>query len=151
MLPSLKTLGCIKTPTPLVLRGSRLIAHGPCPLQESYRVLADGGEMYFSDVYCDRRLPADIRTDPVLLGECLGGALYIEDFRRLCQSVGFTDPRKLSVEPIEVRDEALREVLGEARFYSITYRLFKLPGHLEDLCEDYGQVAVYKGDAGAQG
>lgn len=70
--------------------------------QEAYRVLAPGGEMYFSDVYCDRRLPADIRTDPVLLGECLGGALYKEDFRRLCQAVGFTDPRQLSAQPIEV-------------------------------------------------
>jgi len=27
----------------------------------------------------------------------------------------------------------------------IGHRLFKVPGRLEDLCEDYGQVAVYKG------
>jgi len=26
-------------------------------LSEAHRVLADGGEFYFSDVYCDRRLP----------------------------------------------------------------------------------------------
>jgi arsenite methyltransferase len=31
--------------------------------------------------------------------------------------------------------------IGRARFYSITYRTFKLP--LEDRCEDYGQVAFY--------
>ena len=37
-------------------------------------------------------------------------------------------------------------MLGEAKFYSLTYRLFKLPeGRLETLCEDYGQYAVYKG------
>jgi SAM-dependent methyltransferase len=29
-------------------------------LREVYRVLAPGGEMYFSDVYCDRRLPAEV-------------------------------------------------------------------------------------------
>ena len=47
---------------------------------------------------------------------------------------------------IEVKDEALAELLGEAKFYSLTYRLFKLPdGRLETLCEDYGQFAVYKG------
>jgi len=114
-------------------------------LQQVYRVLAPGGEMYFSDVYCDRRLPYELRTHPVLLGECLGGALYINDFIRLCHQVGFTDPRRLSIEPISVDDPELKEVVGEARFYSITYRLFKVPGRLETLCEDYGQVAVYKG------
>ena len=30
------------------------------------------------------------------------------------------------------------------KFYSATYRLFKLEG-LDDLCEDYGQAVIYKG------
>jgi arsenite methyltransferase len=51
-------------------------------LREAYRALAPGGEMYFSDVYADRRLPAAVRADEVMLGECLGGALYVEDFLR---------------------------------------------------------------------
>ena len=114
-------------------------------LREVWRVLADGGEFHFSDVYCDRRLPAAARADPLLVGECLGGALYVEDFRRLCVEAGFADPRVASSAPIEVRDAALRDVLGEARFTSITFRLFKLPGRLESLCEDYGQYAVYRG------
>jgi SAM-dependent methyltransferase len=37
-------------------------------LAEVHRVLAPRGEMYFSDVYCDRRLPDGLRTHPVLLG-----------------------------------------------------------------------------------
>ncbi len=41
-------------------------------LSEAFRVLADGGEFHFSDVYCDRRLPTAVRADPLLLGECLG-------------------------------------------------------------------------------
>ena len=57
-------------------------------LSEAYRVLADGGEFYFSDVYCDRRLPQHVRENEVLYGECLAGALYIEDFRRLCAAAG---------------------------------------------------------------
>eukprot|EP00200_Dunaliella_tertiolecta_P001860 CAMPEP_0202348770 /NCGR_PEP_ID=MMETSP1126-20121109/6548_1 /ASSEMBLY_ACC=CAM_ASM_000457 /TAXON_ID=3047 /ORGANISM="Dunaliella tertiolecta, Strain CCMP1320" /LENGTH=384 /DNA_ID=CAMNT_0048940485 /DNA_START=177 /DNA_END=1331 /DNA_ORIENTATION=+ len=114
-------------------------------LREVYRVLAPGGEMYFSDIYCDRRLPQELRTHPVLLGECLGGALYINDFIRLARQVGFMDPRVLEQAEVDVNDAELREVLGEARFFSITYRLFKLPNRLEDLCEDYGQMAVYKG------
>ncbi|KAI3425190.1 hypothetical protein D9Q98_008959 [Chlorella vulgaris] len=114
-------------------------------LREVYRVLAAGGEMHFSDVYCDRRLPAEVRTHPVLLGEGLGGALYVEDFVRLCRQVGFLDPRTLSTREIEVRDKELMGLLGDARFYSITYRLFKLPEAIETLCEDYGQACKYKG------
>jgi SAM-dependent methyltransferase len=41
-------------------------------LREAHRVLAHGGEFYFSDVYADRRLPAAARQDPLLVGECLG-------------------------------------------------------------------------------
>ena len=29
-------------------------------LREAYRALAPGGEMYFSDVYADRRLPQEV-------------------------------------------------------------------------------------------
>lgn len=114
-------------------------------LQGVYDALREGGELYFSDVYCDRRLSREVREHDVLLGECLGGALYIEDFKRICHQVGFTDPRQLSIAPIEVTDAGLNELLGEAKFYSITYRCFKLPNHLETLCEDYGQVAYYRG------
>jgi SAM-dependent methyltransferase len=113
-------------------------------LQGVYDILKNGGEFYFSDVYSDRRLPKGAREHDVLVGECLGGALYTEDFRRLCQSIGFSDVRQLSCNEIEVNDPELRSVVGPAKFYSITYRLFKVEG-IEDRCEDYGQVAKYKG------
>ncbi|KAL4451735.1 hypothetical protein ABPG75_007397 [Micractinium tetrahymenae] len=121
-------------------------------LREAYRVLAPGGEMHFSDVYCDRRLPEEVRRHPVLLGECLGGTLYIQDFVELCRQAGFVDPRVLSISEIVARDEALspcmrelQQLLGGARFFSITYRLFKLPGALEAGSQDYGQACKYKG------
>ena len=41
-------------------------------------------------------------------------------------------------------DEAILALVGGARFYSITYRLFKLPGLLEPACEDYGHVVTYR-------
>lgn len=40
--------------------------------------------------------------------------------------------------------DTMQDAVGNIRFYSITFRLFKLPGLLEPDCEDYGQVAVYK-------
>lgn len=109
-----------------------------------WEALREGGELFFSDVYCDRRLPQATREHDVMLGECLGGALYIEDFKRLCHKTGFWDPRELSREEIIVSDPELKGICKGARFYSITYRCFKI-GTLETLCEDYGQVAFYEG------
>ena len=57
--------------------------------EEVWRVLKPGGEFYFSDVYADRRIPEALKADKMLWGECLSGALYLEDFRRLMASVGF--------------------------------------------------------------
>jgi hypothetical protein len=70
--------------------------------------------------------------------------VYVNDFIRLCHQVGFQDPRVVTQSEITVDDEELQEVIGNTRFYSITYRLFKLK-NLETLCEDYGQYAVYHG------
>ena len=80
----------------------------------------------------------------VLWGECISGALYCEDFKRLAQAAGFTAPIELCSSPIDITDAELQEVVGNARFRSVTYRLFKLPDLLETQCEDYGQTARYK-------
>ena len=113
-------------------------------LRGAYRLLKPGGELYFADVYCDRRLSDDLRADPLLYGECLGGALYWNDFLPMAKKAGFLDPRLVTSRPIDVENEAMRLKLGQARFYSATYRLFKLEG-LEPACEDYGQAVVYRG------
>lgn len=108
------------------------------------RLLKPGGEMYFSDVYADRRVPDAVRNDPVLYGECLGGALYWNDFLRLAQAHGFADPRLVEDRPLAVTDPKLAARTGNLRFFSATYRLFKLGG-LECACEDYGQAVIYRG------
>jgi len=108
------------------------------------RLLRPGGEFYFSDVYADRRLPEIVRQDPVLYGECLGGALYWNDFLPLATRQGFADPRLVTDRPIAITEPALAERVGRAKFFSATYRLFKLDG-LESACEDYGQAVVYRG------
>lgn len=100
-------------------------------LSGCYQVLRPGGELHFSDVYVDRRLSKSVRENDIMLGECLGGALYIEDFLRIARRVGFTDPRELTREEIIISDPSLRTLCGGARFYSITYRCFKLPGILQ--------------------
>ena len=108
------------------------------------RLLKPGGEFYFADVYADRRLPAALRSDPVLYGECLGGALYWKDFLRLARQAGFADPRLVDDRPITFSDPRIQDLLGDTRFFSATYRLFNLDG-LEDACEDHGQAVIYQG------
>lgn len=111
--------------------------------REVFRVLKPGGELYFSDVFADRRVPAALARDPVLLGECLGGALYVEDFRRLLAAAGCADARVCATSPVTIADPAIARKTGNIRFQSLTVRAFRLP--LEDRCEDYGQVATYLG------
>jgi len=113
-------------------------------LEHVYQLLKPGGEFYFSDVYCDRRLPEEFKTDPVLLGECLGGALYWKDFERIAKKAGFLDPRVYSNRTLEINDVAIAQKIGLATFSSTGYRLFKLP-ELEDACEDYGHRVKYLG------
>jgi SAM-dependent methyltransferase len=110
---------------------------------EIFRVLKSGGELYFSDVFAERRVPARLTEDPVLLGECLGGALYFHDFRRLLREVGCLDFRTVSKRRLTLDNPDLALRAGMIPFCSMTVRAFKLD--LEDLCEDYGQVATYAG------
>lgn len=111
--------------------------------REIFRVLKPGGELLFADVFADRRLTPAQQNHEVMLGECLGGALYVEDFRRILTQLDVADVRTVSRGLIQVTDPELRALAGSTRFYSITYRAFKLA--LEDRCEDYGQIATYRG------
>ncbi|MDR0519330.1 MAG: methyltransferase domain-containing protein [Clostridiales Family XIII bacterium] len=112
--------------------------------REIYRVLKTGGELYFSDVFADRRIDESLANHPVLRGECLGGAMYTEDFRRLMMKCGWADFRYTSVSGIGFGNEEIESLVGFAQFSSRTVRAFKLDD-LEDICEDYGQVAYYNG------
>lgn len=112
--------------------------------KEIFRVLKPGGELLFSDIFADRRVPASLTRDQVVHGECLGGAMYVEDFRRLMGDVGCLDYRITTRHGIAIDDAKVAAKVGSIRFDSITVRAFKLDD-LEDRCEDYGQVATYKG------
>jgi arsenite methyltransferase len=111
--------------------------------REVWRVLKPGGELYFSDVFANRRIDPNLQRDPVLLGECLSGAMYKEDFRRILLSLGCADFRIVEQAPIAIEDSVIRAKLAGIEFSSMTIRAFKL--ELEDKCEDYGQVLLYKG------
>ncbi len=84
---------------------------------EIRRILKPGGRLVISDVVSDELLPAGIRFNPRLKGECIGGAMTEEKLLRTLHKLGF---RKMEV----LKKFFWREVEGH-HFYSITYRAVK--------------------------
>jgi ubiquinone/menaquinone biosynthesis C-methylase UbiE len=113
-------------------------------LREAMRLLKPGGEFHFSDVYANRRIPRSLRDDATLRGECLSGALYVNDFLQMAREAGFADPRLLEHRPLAITNPQIEQQLDGYEFSSVTYRLFKAK-NLEPGQEDYGQTAVYDG------
>ena len=52
-----------------------------------------------SDVFF--RLSKEAKGHEILISECIGGALFIEDFRRICHQAGFKDIR-MHKKPVEI-------------------------------------------------
>lgn len=113
-------------------------------LEYVHSLLKEGGEFYFSDVYADRRVPDHLKRDPVLWSECLSGALYWNDFLTCAKASGFLDPRVVESKEISISNDEIKTKIGNIRFFSVTYRLFKIK-KLEGDCEEYGQAIRYKG------
>ncbi len=86
-------------------------------LSEVFRVLRPGGRMVISDVVSDTEPPIEIKTDPLLSGECLGGALRQEYLFTMIKDAGFCNSGIISRFPY-------RNVMDH-RFFSLTFRAFK--------------------------
>jgi arsenite methyltransferase len=94
-------------------------------LQQVYEMLKPGGEFYFSDVYADRPVPEELRQNKILWGECLSGALCESDLISSALEIGFTRPILVTQESIGVSNKDLEKLIGDIKFTSCTYRLFK--------------------------
>ena len=112
--------------------------------KEVFRVLKPGGELYFSDVFAGSRIPESLSDDPVFYGECLGGAMYIEDFRRLLAKLGIGDYSLVAKRKLTFSEPEVVSKVGDIEFYSMTIRAFKLD-NLENTRQNYGQTATYLG------
>ncbi|XP_060928868.1 arsenite methyltransferase isoform X1 [Limanda limanda] len=96
-------------------------------LQQTYDVLKEGGELYFSDMYASKVVPQHMKHDAVLWGEGMGGALFWQDLIALAHSIGFSTPHLVSASNIVIYNDDLKAKAGDISYASGTYRLFKLP------------------------
>lgn len=92
-------------------------------------LLKPDGVMHFADVYAEREVPAELRTDPVLYGECLAGALSWSDFLAIAENGGFDTPELLDHRPLAITDADLIEKLDGLKFVSATVELRPAPAN----------------------
>ncbi|XP_077575008.1 arsenite methyltransferase-like [Stigmatopora nigra] len=104
-------------------------------LTEAYCVLKDGGEFFFSDMYCNGRQTDEIKNNKLLWGEGFGGALWYKDLLQLAEEVGFRPPRLVKANVITVHNKGIQAILGDFKFVSATYRLFKVPKSTPNPCK----------------
>ncbi|MDO4182484.1 MAG: methyltransferase domain-containing protein [Coriobacteriia bacterium] len=110
-------------------------------LDEIWRVSAYGAELFACDVFADRRMIAPIKACPIKRAAGTGSALYIEDFRRQMTAAGWADFRHMRTVGTGTDDPDFEGIT----FFVRTVRAYKIPDKIEDLCEQYNQVATYKG------
>ncbi|KAM4031138.1 arsenite methyltransferase [Anomaloglossus baeobatrachus] len=111
-------------------------------LREAYRVLKDGGEIYFSDVYSNKPVPDELKENKVLWGECISGALSWKDLHLIAEEIGFSPPRLVTSRSITVNNKELEDIIGgNLKFVSATFRLFKIP---QNYVKQKGMV-IYNG------
>ncbi|XP_075697196.1 arsenite methyltransferase-like [Rhinoderma darwinii] len=109
-------------------------------LSEVYRVLKNGGEMFFSDMYINKTLTEELKKNKMVWGEGIGGALLWKDLFQFAEEIGFSPPRLVTSRDITFNKE-LEDVVGDYRLASATFRLFKLP---EDAKKEKC-LAIYNG------
>ncbi|WP_158085707.1 methyltransferase domain-containing protein [Henriciella aquimarina] len=88
-------------------------------------ILKPGGRFLFSDVFADKAVPADVAADPVVRGECLGGAMTLEQFETLREAADFVASAWREVRPLSVDDPDIAAKLAGHSFESRTVELMK--------------------------
>lgn len=102
---------------------------------EIFRTLKDGGHFSISDVVAHDDVPAEMKEDRELWGECISGALKEEEFISMCKEAGFYGLHITSRTPY-------RDIEG-LKFSSIVIHGYKIKKSSESISGSY--FAIYNG------
>ncbi|HET7710889.1 MAG TPA: methyltransferase domain-containing protein, partial [Thermoanaerobaculia bacterium] len=111
----------------------------PRVFSEMWRVLRDHGRILVSDIVSERDVPAHLKVNPQLWGECLVGALTQEQFLAELERAGFYG--------LEVLKKTWWKDVEGYPFFSVTVRGWKFEKTAG--CVFKGHRAVYLGPAKA--
>ena len=107
----------------------------PKVFSEIWRILKNHGRTVIADIVSDRPVPANLKVNPQLWGECIVGALTEEEFLARLEEAGFYG--------LSILKKAYWKTVEGFDFYSVTvegYKFEKKTG-----CRFIGQKAIYRG------
>ena len=88
-------------------------------------MLKDGGVLFFSDMFADKKVPDEIKTNRLLLGECLGGALSNAEFREIMKQQKWRELKVVNSLETPVTNAEIKSLIGDIRYVSATIRAVK--------------------------
>ncbi|MBI4529926.1 MAG: methyltransferase domain-containing protein, partial [Candidatus Latescibacteria bacterium] len=103
--------------------------------REMWRILKDHGRIVIADIVSEKTVPAHLRVNEHLWGECIAGALTEDELIAFLEQAGFYG---LSI----TKKSYWKEVEGY-RFFSVTVRGYKY--EKKTGCVYIGQKAIYRG------
>lgn len=84
--------------------------------------------LYFSDIFADRKVPDEINTHPLLLGECLGGSMSYDEFRKIMTGRGWKRYYEVvSSTERSINNEEIEKIIGDIKYTSDTVKAVKNP------------------------
>ncbi|MFQ5716696.1 MAG: methyltransferase domain-containing protein [Nitrospinales bacterium] len=95
--------------------------------KEIRRVLKPGGRFVIADIISDRPISEDMRNDKELWGECLSGALTLDEFLGMAKKRQFCG--------ITVRKDYLWQKVNDVNFYSYILEGYKFSEQTEPACK----------------
>lgn len=81
-------------------------------LQETYRIMKDGGHFSVSDIVTYDDIPEGLREEAALYAGCVSGALKKNDYLRIIQEAGFVNIEIQKERKIDLPDELLEKYLN---------------------------------------